>query len=84
MRQDPPRWQYELPGLGLVIHDNPDRASTVAELWPKGGYPPSVGEKLKAATWCPAAGEYVPMDDPERLTISPGLAFMIEGGPIRP
>jgi hypothetical protein len=27
-----------MPGLGLVIHDGPDRAGTVVELWPSGGW----------------------------------------------
>lgn len=57
------------PGLRLVIENGPDRAGTVAELWPNGNYPPAVAEKLKALRWCSAVGEYVAMDDPARLTI---------------
>ncbi|MGD8626624.1 MAG: hypothetical protein PVJ34_18955 [Anaerolineae bacterium] len=54
-----------------MIEGGPDRAGTVAELWPRGDYPPSVAEKLKRETWCPAMEDYVPIDDLERLVISP-------------
>jgi len=59
------------PGVGMVIDHGPDRPATAAELWPKGDYPPSVTEKLKALRCCDAAGGYVEMADPERLTIHP-------------
>jgi hypothetical protein len=66
-------WEVrDLLGLGLVIHNYPDQPGTAAEFWPQGAYPPSVTEKLKAAIWCPPAGDSVAMDDPERRTISPG------------
>jgi hypothetical protein len=60
-----------LSGLGMVIDDGPEQPGTAAELWPHGNYPLSVAEKLNALRWCDAVGEYVLMDDPERLTIFP-------------
>ena len=59
------------PGLGLVIENGPTSTGTVAELWPTGDYPVSVAERLEALRWCDAVGEYVLMDDPERMTIFP-------------
>jgi hypothetical protein len=60
-----------LSGLGMVIERGPDRAGAVLGLWPRGDYPMAVAEQIRAMTWCPAVGECVEMDDPERLRISP-------------
>lgn len=46
------------------------RTPSGAELWPKGDDPLAVAEQLKAMIWCPAVGEYVMMDNPERIKIS--------------
>lgn len=59
------------PGLGLVIGHGSTKAGTVAGLWPRGNYPLAVAEELKALRWCDAVGEYVPIDDPETMTIFP-------------
>jgi hypothetical protein len=47
---------------GLVIDRGPTQAGTVAELWPRGDYPPSVAQVLRDKVWCPSVGDYVAMD----------------------
>jgi hypothetical protein len=43
---------------GLVIDHGPDRAGTVAELWPSGDYPTAVTETLRDEVWCDLAGNF--------------------------
>jgi hypothetical protein len=59
------------PGLGLAIPQGPDRAGTVAQLWPRGNYPPSVASLLQDKVWCDALPEYVDLAHPARLVVTP-------------
>ncbi len=60
------------PGLGLVIDHGPDHAGTVAELWPRGNYPPAVAQVLRDFVYCDALGGYVPMGEPRQQLLTPG------------
>ena len=59
------------PGLGLHIPQGPDHAGTVAQLWPKGNYPPSVTSLLRDAVWCDTLAAYIDLADPARLVLTP-------------
>ena len=62
---------YGWPAGGLLIPNGPDRAGTIAELY-EGQELPSVLVRLMNDTpWCDEVGEYVPMDDPARVILTP-------------
>ena len=58
-------------GLGLQIDHGPDHAGTVADLWPRGNYPPAVAQVLRDLVYCDGLGDYVPMGEPGRLVVTP-------------
>jgi hypothetical protein len=66
-------------GLGLVIDHGPDQAGTVAQLWPRGSYPPAVAQVLQDLVYCDALGDIVPMGEPQ-----PPLLPVPHGHPIQP
>jgi hypothetical protein len=59
-----------LVSSGLVLEPRPDHAGTVAELWPRGNYPPAVAGLLRDWVWCDLVGEYIAMRA-ERVIVIP-------------
>jgi hypothetical protein len=58
-----------LVSSGLMLSQEPGQAGTVAQLWPEGGYPPTLAGVLNDRIWCDGQAEYVAMD-PERVIVT--------------
>ena len=62
---------------GLQLTPGPDKAGSVAELYPAGDLPPELAQLFaETLTWCDQAGDYIEQEDPARVVLTPGVTFV--------
>lgn len=55
----------------------PDQAGTVSELYLAGNLPPELVRLFaETLTWCDLAEDYIELEDPARIVLTPGLSFV--------
>ena len=63
-------WIYGGPGCGPLIPNDLDRAGTIAELYEGQDLPGALLRLMTDLPWCDQVQEYVPMDDPARVSVT--------------